>query len=83
MKRQLLAGRFGPDDQIEIPNADDEQVTHLQLVAGEKSLDHGIGGGECGHIALGFDHSNCIARHDVLLVERSVVTWPPRHRWNR
>ncbi|MHB1690442.1 MAG: Qat anti-phage system QueC-like protein QatC [Thiomonas sp.] len=44
MKRQLLAGRFGPDDQLEIPNAADEQVTHLQLVAGEKSLDHGIGG---------------------------------------
>ena len=44
MKRQLLAGRFGPDDQIEIPNATDEQVTHLQLVAGEKFLSHGIGG---------------------------------------
>ena len=44
MKRQLLAGRFGPDDQIDIPNAEDEQVTRLQLVAGEKSLDHGIGG---------------------------------------
>ena len=44
MNRQLIAGRFGPDDQIDIPNADDEQVTQLQLVAGQKSLDHGIGG---------------------------------------
>lgn len=53
MKRQLLAGRFGPDDQIEIQNADDEQVTHLQLVAGEKSLDHGIGGALTSLKALG------------------------------
>lgn len=44
MKRQLLVGRLGPDDVIEIPSAADEQVTQLQLVAGEKSLDHGIGG---------------------------------------
>ena len=44
MKRQFLAGRFGPDDVMEIPSAADEQVTQLQLVAGEKSLDHGIGG---------------------------------------
>jgi hypothetical protein len=43
MKRQLLAGRFGPDDHIEIPAAADEQLTLLQMVAGEKSLDHGIG----------------------------------------
>lgn len=53
MKRQLLAGRFGPDDQIEIPNAADEQVTHLQFVAGEKSLDHGIGGALTSLKALG------------------------------
>lgn len=53
MKRQLLAGRFGPDDQVEIPNATDEQVTHLQLVAGEKSLDHGIGGALTSLKALG------------------------------
>jgi hypothetical protein len=26
MKRQLLAGRFGPDDHIEIPAAADEQL---------------------------------------------------------
>ncbi|MBD9357289.1 Qat anti-phage system QueC-like protein QatC [Methylomonas albis] len=44
MMRHLIAGRFGPDDQIHIPNATDEQVTRLELVAGEKSLDHGIDG---------------------------------------
>jgi hypothetical protein len=44
MKRQLLVGRFGPDDHTEIPTAADEQLTSLQMVAGEKSLDHGIGG---------------------------------------
>ena len=44
MKRQLLAGRFGPDDRVEIPTAADEQRTLLQMVAGEKSLGHGIGG---------------------------------------
>lgn len=44
MKRQLLAGRFGPDDHTQIPTAADEQLTSLQMVAGENSLDHGIGG---------------------------------------
>jgi len=44
MMRHLIAGRFGPDDQIHIPSATDEQVTRLELVAGEKSLDHGIDG---------------------------------------
>ena len=44
MKRQLLAGRLGPDDQVDIPTSKDEQRTLLQMVSGEKSLDHGIGG---------------------------------------
>jgi hypothetical protein len=44
MNRHLLVGRYGPDDQISIPGAADEQMTDLQLVTGEKSLDHGIGG---------------------------------------
>nr|WP_297388729.1 Qat anti-phage system QueC-like protein QatC [uncultured Roseateles sp.] len=43
MKRQLLAGRFGPDDTFDVTAGADEQRTYLQLVAGEKSLDHGIG----------------------------------------
>ena len=44
MKRQLLAGRFGPDDSFDVTAGANEQRTYLQLVAGEKSLDHGIGG---------------------------------------
>jgi hypothetical protein len=44
MKRQLLAGHFGPDDGFDVTTDTDEQRTYLQLVAGEKSLNHGIGG---------------------------------------
>jgi hypothetical protein len=44
MNRQLIVGRFGPEDQISIPSATDEQVTQLDIVAGERSLNHGIGG---------------------------------------
>lgn len=44
MKRQLLAGRFGPDDSFDVPTSADEQRTYLELVAGETSLGHGIGG---------------------------------------
>lgn len=44
MKRQLLAGRLGPDDRFDVTVGTDEQRTYLQLVAGEKSLDYGIGG---------------------------------------
>jgi hypothetical protein len=43
MKRQLLTGRFGPDDRFDVTAGANEQTTYLQLVAGEKSLDHGIG----------------------------------------
>lgn len=53
MNRHLLVGRYGPDDQISIPGAADEQMTDLQLVAGEKSLDHGIGGALTSLKALG------------------------------
>ena len=44
MNRQLIVGRFGPDDQIPIPSATDEHVTVLELVTGDRSLGHGIGG---------------------------------------
>jgi hypothetical protein len=44
MNRHLIVGRFGPDDQIHVPNSTDEQVTQLELVSGEMSLNHGIGG---------------------------------------
>lgn len=53
MNRHLLVGRYGSDDQISIPSASDEQMTDLQLVAGEKSLDHGIGGALTSLKALG------------------------------
>jgi hypothetical protein len=53
MNRHLLVGRYGPDDQISIPGASDEQLTDLQLVSGEKSLDHGIGGALTSLKALG------------------------------
>lgn len=43
MKQQLLAGRFGPDDRFDVMAGPNDQTTDLQLVAGEKSLDHGIG----------------------------------------
>jgi hypothetical protein len=44
MKRQLLAGRFGPSDQTPIPSGADEQLTRLNLVAGARRLAHGMGG---------------------------------------
>lgn len=44
MKRQLLVGRFGSDDSLDVAAGADEQRTYLQLVTGEKILDHGIGG---------------------------------------
>lgn len=53
MKRQLLAGLFGTDDRTSIPTAADEQLTRLELVAGEKMLDHGIGGALTSLKALG------------------------------
>lgn len=43
MKRHLIVGRLGPDDNIDIPMSTDEQMTMLQLVRVEKSLDYGIG----------------------------------------
>lgn len=53
MKRQLLTGHFGPDDHASISSAGDEQLTRLELVAGEKMLDHGIGGALTSLKALG------------------------------
>jgi 7-cyano-7-deazaguanine synthase in queuosine biosynthesis len=45
MSRHLLVGRFGTDDNIDILPVDDtEQLTNLQLVIGQRTLDHGIGG---------------------------------------
>ena len=53
MKRQLLAGRFGPDDSLDVALGTDEQRTYLQLVAGEKTMDHGISGALTGLNKIG------------------------------
>lgn len=53
MKRHVLAGRYGPDDQLAIPVNANEQLTNLQLVAGERTLDHGIGAALTSLKALG------------------------------
>lgn len=42
MRRHLLIGRFGSTDKTLVPNAPDEVVTRLELLAGSE-LDHGIG----------------------------------------
>lgn len=44
MSRQLIVGRFGTDDDLDIPVEENEQLTNLQLVEGQRNLDHGIGG---------------------------------------
>jgi len=43
MRRHLIIGRLGPDDRTRVPRADDETVTRLELVSGERALGHGIG----------------------------------------
>src|SRR5574337_404279 len=53
MKRHVLAGRYGPDDRLAIPVNAEEQLTDLQLVVGERTLDHGVGAALTGLKALG------------------------------
>jgi hypothetical protein len=43
MRRHVIIGRYGPDDRSRLPLGDGEAGTRLDLVAGERSLDHGIG----------------------------------------
>lgn len=43
MKRHVLVGRYGLEDRLPIPVNGDEQLTDLQLIVGERTLDHGIG----------------------------------------
>ncbi len=42
MRRHLLIGRFGPEDDVAIPAASDEIVSELDLLVGDR-LGHGIG----------------------------------------
>lgn len=53
MKRHVLCGRYGPDDQLNIPVNGDEQLTNLQLIVGERTLDHGVGAALTSLKALG------------------------------
>ena len=43
MKRHLIVGRYGPGDRSRLPLGDGEVETRLDIVVGERSLDHGIG----------------------------------------
>lgn len=43
MRRHVIIGRYGPGDRSRLPLGDGEVVTRLDLVAGERTLDHGIG----------------------------------------
>jgi hypothetical protein len=43
MRRHVLIGRMGPDDNLSIPVAPDEVATELKLVASNKRFDQGIG----------------------------------------
>jgi hypothetical protein len=43
MKRHVIIGRYGPGDRSRLPLGDSEFATRLDLVVGERTLDHGIG----------------------------------------
>lgn len=43
MRRHVIIGRYGLDDRSQFPLGEGEVETRLDLVAGERSLDHGIG----------------------------------------
>jgi len=43
MRRHVIIGRYGPGDRSRYPLGDGEVETRLDLIAGERTLDHGIG----------------------------------------
>jgi hypothetical protein len=53
MKRHVVAGRYGPEDRTSIQVDGDEQLTELQLIIGDRTLDHGIGAALTSLKALG------------------------------
>ena len=53
MKRHVIAGRYGPEDRTPIQINGDEQLTDLQLIIGDRTLDHGIGAALTSLKALG------------------------------
>lgn len=42
MRRHLIVGRYGPGDRTPIATIADEQSTRLDLIVGDRALDHGI-----------------------------------------
>lgn len=53
MKRHVIVGRYGPEDHTPIQINDDEQLTDLQLIIGDRTLDYGIGAALTSLKALG------------------------------
>ncbi len=43
MRRHAIIGRYGPGDRDRMPLGDGEAETRLDLVVGDRTLDHGIG----------------------------------------
>ena len=43
MRRHVIIGRYGPGDRARFPLGDGEVETRLDLVVGERTLDHGVG----------------------------------------
>ncbi|ORW32719.1 hypothetical protein AWB91_09500 [Mycobacterium paraense] len=43
MRRHVIVGRYGPNDDFRVPIGNGESATELQLVIGDRRLDHGIG----------------------------------------
>lgn len=43
MRRHVIIGRYGPGDRGRLPLGEGEVETRLDLVTGERTLDHGIG----------------------------------------
>lgn len=43
MRRHVIIGRFGPGDRAALPLGNGEVATRLDIVSGERRLDHGIG----------------------------------------
>ncbi|SCX21407.1 hypothetical protein DSM25558_2920 [Agrobacterium sp. DSM 25558] len=43
MRRHVITGRYGPGDRDRMPLGDGEVETRLDLVVGDRTLDHGIG----------------------------------------
>jgi hypothetical protein len=43
MKQHVIIGRYGKGDRSRLPLGDGEAETRLDLIVGERTLDHGIG----------------------------------------